>query len=215
MATKTQGLIVSIETARASAKVITAATAVKPVVLTAAAHGYSDLDIILVDSVVGMQQLNNRAFQVDAVAGSPMTSKFGLKGVDGSLYTPYVSGGNAYKCTMTPIGTVTGVPTLFSGTAPFIKTTHLLSVSEEQITGLQTFGSSSFELIFNAVDTAQIAMQTAKENQVPKVFTFKSSDGKVAAYLGYVASFNITAAANEVLRATAEIVVAAAPSLFA
>jgi hypothetical protein len=212
---KTQLTVVSIETALATTKPLTGATQASECIITATAHGYADGSIIKILNAGGMFQINNRAFVVDLQAGSPITNKFGLKGVDSTNYLPYTSLGDSYKATMTAIGGITGIPTLFAGTSPLIDITSLTSLAKEKAVGLQDFGSTTLDMIFDGADAGQIAMQNAKELQIPKVFTVKNPVPQTAAFVAYVASFNVTAAGNEVYRATAELAIIAAPSKFA
>jgi hypothetical protein len=158
-----------------------------------------------------MEQLNNRAF----VVANQATNTFELKGVDGTLYSTYLSGGDSYKATMIPVGTVDGIPSAFTGTAPTIRTTHLKSLAEEKLQGLQDFGDCNLSMLVNNTDTGQIAMQAAKEAQAALVFAFIASDTKVSAFCAFVASFSMTAAANDVWRATSSLLLQAAPSKFA
>lgn len=72
-----------------TAKTITGATQANPVVLTVVGHGIPDGASIYVESVGGMTQINDLAFTVD----NPATDTLELKGVDGSAYTAYTTGG--------------------------------------------------------------------------------------------------------------------------
>lgn len=60
-----------------------------PAVVTAAGHGFSDGDVVLVSGVSGMHEVNNRVF---TVAGAT-TNTFELASTDSSGYSDYVSGG--------------------------------------------------------------------------------------------------------------------------
>lgn len=73
----------------ASAVNITDITAANPAVVTAASHGYSNGDPVIIESVGGMQEVNNREFTVANVT----TNTFELSGEDSSTYTAYTSGG--------------------------------------------------------------------------------------------------------------------------
>jgi hypothetical protein len=64
-----------------------------PGVITIGAHGYSVGDTIFLHGIVGMTQLNDRAFTVAAVLSS---STFTI-GEDTTMYTTYTTGGSAYK----------------------------------------------------------------------------------------------------------------------
>ena len=68
---------------------ITGATAANPGVVTAAGHGLSNGDSVLIDQVVGMTELNGNTY---TVAGAT-TNTIELSGVDGTSYTAYTSGG--------------------------------------------------------------------------------------------------------------------------
>lgn len=208
---KTQGTLLSVETALAATKAITGATAANPVVVTATSHGYANGDIVKIANVVGMVQLNDRAFIVASVS----TNTFELKGINGLNYTAYGSGGDSYKATMTVVGVVDGLPNLFTGTAPDIKTTHLLSVAEEKEQALQDFGDVSLSMLLATADTGQLAMQQAKEDQAAKVFTIALVNGTKSCFVGFVKSFPITGPQNDVYRATSTISVKAAPARFA
>lgn len=82
-----------------SPKTITAATKANPVVVTAAGHGFSNGNTIIIRGVKGMTELNGNKYKVANVT----TSTFELQttssvDVDGSAYTTYTSGGEARKC---------------------------------------------------------------------------------------------------------------------
>ena len=72
---------------------ITAATQANPVVVTAASHGFSNGDRVIINSVVGMSQLNNKEFTV----ANQTTNTFELSGIDGTGFDAYTSGGTVAK----------------------------------------------------------------------------------------------------------------------
>ncbi len=76
-----------------AAKNITGITAANPAVVTSAAHGFSNGDRVLIQSVTGMTEVNNRHFVVANVA----TNTFELSGLNSSAFTAYSSGGTASK----------------------------------------------------------------------------------------------------------------------
>lgn len=215
MALVTQGITVSIETALAGAKAISAISKATEAVVTATGHGYSDSDIIKITDTSGMFQVNNRAFRVDLVAGSPITNKFGLKGVNSSAYTTYSSGGNCYKATMTGIDGIASIPNLAGGTTPMVDVTTLASFVQEQSPGLAAMGSTTFDMIYNPTDAGQIALFQARENMADKVFTVTLKSGLIACCVAYVNNFTLSAAANNVVRGTCELAVRQGWSLFA
>jgi hypothetical protein len=85
-------------TSTAVEKVITAATAASPVVVTSNGHGLANGTKVSIRGVVGMVELNvETAFTVAATA----TNTFALSGVNGSSYTGYTSGGVATVAALT------------------------------------------------------------------------------------------------------------------
>ena len=96
-------------------KTITAATKANPVVVTSAAHGFANDDVVAIRDVVGMVELNGRKFTVK----NKTTDTFELSGVDGSAYTSYTSGGK--------VGKVTTVGKEFDYTSRYILPTDFLN----------------------------------------------------------------------------------------
>lgn len=72
---------------------ITAVTKANPGVVTSTAHGLENGDHVLIQSVAGMVELNNRWFTV----ANKTTDTFELSGVDTTSYTTYTSGGTVAK----------------------------------------------------------------------------------------------------------------------
>lgn len=73
----------------ATTKNITAITQSNPAQVTIEAHGYETDDIVMILSVNGMTQLNNRMYKVTVIDANT----FSLNGVDSSGFTAYTSGG--------------------------------------------------------------------------------------------------------------------------
>lgn len=74
-------------------KTITGATQANPVVITSAAHGYSNGDDVEISGITGMTELNGKRFTVANVTANT----FELSGIDGTSYTAYASGGISEK----------------------------------------------------------------------------------------------------------------------
>ena len=77
---------------------MTGATRADPVVVTAAAHGYSNGDAVRIDNVVGMTELNTNGYVVaNATADTFELQTAGGGNVDGTSFTAYGSGGQVRK----------------------------------------------------------------------------------------------------------------------
>lgn len=75
----------------ATSKAITAATQTNPVALTITGHGATTGKALQITGVVGMTQLNDKIYTVTVVDADHVT----LNGVNGTAFTPYISGGSA------------------------------------------------------------------------------------------------------------------------
>lgn len=88
-----------------SAKVITNTTQADPVVVTSAAHGFSNGDRVIIRGVGGMTELNQRKFLVaNKTADNFEITDLSGTDIDGSGYTAYTSGGEVRKCVDTLSG---------------------------------------------------------------------------------------------------------------
>ncbi len=75
-------------------KTITAATQADPVVITSAAHGFLDGDIVAIHEVVGMTELNHNSYRVANKAANTFELNTLANGaVDGTGFAAYVSDG--------------------------------------------------------------------------------------------------------------------------
>jgi hypothetical protein len=213
MAQKTQGTIFAVGTATASTKAITAITAASPPVVTSAAHGYANGAIVYLDSIGGMVQLNKRAF----VVANQAANTFELKGVDGTNYTTYTSGGTAALKTMTTVGEVAAISNLFDGQSNEIETTNLQSTAEEFLIGIQRFGSNAMTVFCPSPnDTGQTRMRALKALATAEAFSVTLPSGQISAFMGLVKSFAVSDISPDgVVKADLAIRNASEPSFFA
>lgn len=210
MAIKSQGTLLSMETARAAADTITGITAANPPVVTATAHGLANGSIVYITGVVGMTEVNDRTF----VVANQATNTFELKGIDGTGYTAYASGGSAYGLTMTAIAYVKDF-NLPGTPADEIDVTHLRSVKKEKLSGLPDSGDATFGLWEDPTDTGQSALRAAQLAQAIKGFSVTGSDSKILTFPGTVKQFGFTIAANGAREASCTITLSAAEAYFA
>lgn len=212
MAQKTQGAIAAVGTATAATKTITAVTAANPPVVTSTSHGYTAGQLVFIDSVVGMTQLNKRVF----VVANPATNSFELKGVDGTAYTAYVSGGTAALKTMTTIGECKAFGPGLDGEAAELETTNLQSVAKEFLLGLPDSGNLAFQIFIpTSADTGQSRLRALKESGALEAFSVTMPTGQVLALMGLVKSLGISEiGVDNVVLASGSIRVSNAPGAF-
>lgn len=212
MAVKSQTTALAVSSAAAATKAITAATAANPVQLTVTGHGYTQGQIIFIGagSVVGMTQLNGRAFVVD----TPATNTFNLKGVDGTTYGVYVSGGTTSLQTMTPVAQIVSVIG-FDGTAAEIDTTNLASVAKEYLIGLQDFGQVTLTGWLQS-DAGQTLLRTIKATAAATPMSITLADGTIAAFVAFCKLFSFDASGPDTaVKANIGLRVTGAPAWFA
>jgi hypothetical protein len=184
MAIKSQNTRLQVSTATGSANTITGITAANPPVVTSSAHGRTAGQVVVITGVVGMTELNGRAF----VVANPLTNTFELRGIDATGYTAYGSGGTATPQTLTDVSEVRSISG-FDGEAPEIDTTHLRSTAKEYLIGLQDFGNVTLGL-FLVTDVGQARLRTLKGGATIGTFAITLSDGTVAAFRALVKSFS-------------------------
>lgn len=85
-----------------SKKTITAVTAANPGNVTAVAHGYATGDEIIIETIVGMTQLNGRNYSVVVTGVDNFTLLYNGVAVDTSAYTAYSSAGYASNRKLLP-----------------------------------------------------------------------------------------------------------------
>jgi hypothetical protein len=196
MASKTQGTIVRVSTASAATKAITNVTKANPAVVTSTSHGYSDGDIITIDGVVGMTELNGRAFVVSGASGSPLSpNSFKLTGVNSTNYTTYTSGGTSSKQTMSAVGSVTGFDGP-DGQSDEIDVTHLASSAKEYLVGLSDPGNVTLSVLLDNSNTGQSKLRGLLKAQTAAAFSFALTDGDTLAAKAFVRSFTMSAQPN-------------------
>lgn len=213
MAQKTMGTIVAVGTATAATKTITGITAAAPPVVSSSAHGYANGDIVYLDGIVGMTQLNKRAF----VVANQASGTFELKGVDATGYTAYASGGTAAKKTMTALGEVVAVNNLFDGQANEIDITHLGSAGEEFLMGIPRHGSNSLTVLCPSPnDTGQTRLRKLQQDQTAEAISITLPSGQIAAAMCLVMSFQVgELGVDGAVKATVNLRNASAPAFFA
>lgn len=200
-ATKWSNVIVSMQSAIAATKTISAITQANPGVVTSAAHGYSNGNVVWL-LIQGMYQLDQRPVRVANVT----TNTFELEGIDTTAF-PAFSSGTAQLVTLgTSITTATDI-NASGGDFDLIDTTTIHSGQRTQIPGLPNASSFSFDNIWDVTNAGLLAMKSAGEAQAQRVFLFQFGAGGQKFYFGgYVnASLLPTGQAQQLVKTPAVI----------
>jgi hypothetical protein len=214
MAIKSQGALLSVSSASAATKTITAITNANPAVCTSTAHGYLQGQIITITGVVGMPAINPTGSFGVFVVDTPAANTFNLKGIDSTLYGTYVSGGSASLQTMLSVGAVTNL-TGFDGQSSEIDVTNLQSTAKEYLVGLQDFGNVTLT-VWQVTDAGQLRLRTLKTSSAIAAYTITLSDLSVAAFAAFVKQYSFDAGGpDNAIKSSVSLRVTGAPSWFA
>ena len=181
---KAQGTLIKIETGSGGAKNITDADQSYPVVITSAAHGFSAGDRVTIAAVGGMTELNGNTYTVEYAT----TNTFALKGVNGTGYGAYTSGGTATPVTLTAIGRARNIKG-GGGEASEMDGSDLGSTAKEFESGLADYGSASCDINVDFTDAGQNAIRTAFGTGAEKDFQVTYIDGTIEGFVGFVKGY--------------------------
>lgn len=172
---------VSMQSALAAAKTITAITQASTAVCTSTGHGFSNGDIVYLETQ-GMRQLNERAFRVASVA----TDTFALEGIDSTSFDAFTSGTAAKVTLGNTITTATSI-SASGGEFDMIDITTIHDNARSQMPGLPSAISFSMEHLWDVSNAGQAALKLASDNQDRRVFKFQfGAGGKIIYFAGYV-----------------------------
>lgn len=95
------------------------------------------------------------------------------------------------------------------GSAAVIDTTNLSSVAKEKAMGLADEGELSLDMFWSGSDAGQVAMRAARLALVRRNFQliFPSTPAVTASFAGFVSEFSISGGVDNVIEASATIVI--------
>lgn len=180
------GLAMAMESAIASPVTITGITKANPGVVTAAAHGYSDGDVILVECE-GMIELNDCLFVVmnKTTDTFQLENPAGTAGIDTTNYNTFTSG-TAKKLTLGI--TLSGVQDFSpqGGDITFQDITTVHDKTKKQIVNGANPMSYNLTMQWDPADTAQAAMIAAYKTGANKGFKITWPSGRFVMFYGTV-----------------------------
>lgn len=188
---KAQGGQLKIATGTGGAKTITGVTKAYPAVVTSAGHALVAGNRVTIASVGGMTELNGNTYTIEYTT----TNTFALKGVDSTGYGAYTSGGTATPVTFTKVAR-SKVINLGGGTASELDGTDLDSVAKEFEGGLPDYGEASGEVFTDFLDGGQDAVRARYADQASVDFQIVYIDGTVAAFTGFIKSYEESSAVD-------------------
>ncbi|MFM0506686.1 phage tail tube protein [Paraburkholderia sp. RL17-373-BIF-A] len=191
-----QGSTLSVSGATGAAKAITGLALGYPTIVTSAAHGFSNGDIVTFAALAGNTTLNG----VTAVIKNVTVNTYAVD-VDTTGGAAYTNGGTATPVTWTPIGNLNNFKG-FDGQANEIDKTNLSSTAKEFMLGLQDFGHFTFDVDKDFTDPGQLACDAAKRAGTLKQFKLTLPNAKTATFSGYVKNSPLDGGVDQILKTT-------------
>jgi hypothetical protein len=174
------GVQVSMQSALAAAKTLTAITKASPAVATSTAHGYTNGQEVKL-SVSGMVQLDGRVVRVANVTANT----FEIEGVDSTLFDTFTAG----TAELVTFGTSFNVFTSVQGSGgdfDFIDTTTIHATAKSQVPGAANAATFNFDALWDPADTGLAAAKSASDSKAQRCFKIAWPNGRKALFVGYV-----------------------------
>jgi len=184
-----------IATGIGGAKNISAITVGFPAIVTSAAHGLNNGDVVTLAGIVGTMSILNGQTRV---VMNKTANTFALYDTDTTGLT-YTSAGTATPQAYTKINGINSFDG-FDGQADDIDTTDLDSDGKEYISGLRDEGKFGFEAKRLRADPGQIALRANLISGAVVGMRLELSDGTVVSFSVLVKTMPIGGAVNAVLK---------------
>lgn len=202
---KFQGSTVSVQSALAATKTVSAITKANPAVVTSTAHGYADNDFVYLNNIPGMIELEDGTFVINVLTANT----FELVGVDSTNYGTFVAESpntaTAQKATMTQFCELTGFNNQ-GGAATQIDVTTICSTAKEFELGLSDSGTVTMDFNDAPLQTVQAALRAANiaKSVIGIKVVFPGSGGTIL-MLGFVLQTSFQGAVDQTWKASASL----------
>jgi hypothetical protein len=195
-----QGSTLAIGTGTGSAKTITAIQVGNPTILTIAAHGFNNGDVVTLTGLTGADAalLNGSQLTVRDIT----TNTFAVK-VDTTGKAITASG----SATPTTFTNVANVKTFsgFDGSASEIDVTNLQSTAKEYRLGLTDPGQFTIEIDYDGTNAGHIALRSKQSSGVLCSFQLTLPNLSVITFSGYVKKFSLAGGVDAVAKTSVDI----------
>lgn len=161
---------VEVQATLETADTITAITKANPAVLSAAAHGWSNGDVIVLD-ISGMAELDGQAVRVANITAGTAE----LEGIDSTNFGTFTSGTAQKVATWNTFSLATAM-NVDEQSVDEIDVTTLLDTQRKIAYGLLSAVKGSFNALWEATDTALVNLRAATKAKSPRVFRVTFAD---------------------------------------
>lgn len=198
-----QGAVLSIGTGSGGAKTITAVQVGNPTILTAAAHGFANGDVVALAALAGADAaaLNGKS----ATVRSKTTNTWAVD-IDTTGLTITAGAGTATPTTWTPVNNLPSFSGM-DGSASELDVSNLSSTAKEFKLGLVDPGQFSIELHTDLTDAGQAALRAKQQSGVISQFKLALPGSTLVTYTftGYVKKFTLAGGVDQVVKSTVDV----------
>lgn len=195
-----QGSTLEIGTGSGGAKTITAIALGNPTILTSAAHGLSNGDVVTLAGLTGTDAatLNGQTVTIR----NKTTNTFAID-IDTTGKT-ITAAGTATPVTWTGIGNFHDFSG-FDGSAGELDATDLSSVAKEFLLGLSDPGQFTININYKATNTGHIALRAKQVSGASSNFRLTLPDATVITFSGLVKKFSLQGGVDAIAKAAVDI----------
>lgn len=179
------GVSVSMQSALAASKTVTAITKAAPGVASSTAHGFINGDYLFM-TVQGMNELNNRVVRANNIAANTFEMLGdGAASIDTTNFGTFASGGAQLITFGTSLATLTDI-NASGGTFGFEDTTTIHDLFRTQIPTVADPATFTFNSFWDPADAGLAALKIASDTKAQRAFRMSWPDGGRIAFAGYV-----------------------------
>ena len=193
-----QGSLLAIGTGSGGAKNITAIANGNPTIITSAAHGLNNGDVITIAGVGGATTVAG-TFTVK----NKTTNTFAID-LDTTGGAAYTSGGTATPVTFTQIANIKTFSG-FDGSASEIDVTNLGSSAKEFRLGLTDPGQFTIEIDYDGANAGHNALRAKQVSGVLSNFQLTLPNAAVISFTGFVKKFSLAGGVDAVAKTSVDI----------
>lgn len=196
-----QGSTLQVSSSTGAAKTITGIALGNPTIITSAAHGLQNGDVVALAAIGGTVALNGQT----AVVMNKTANTFAVN-IDTTGNPVYSAGGTATPAAWTAIGNFKTIKA-FDGKTAKLDATNLASLAKEYRAGLIDPGNFSFDVDVDMTDAGQLALQAYRAAAALANFKLTLPNAHTATFVGFVESFPWDGGVDKLLSATVNVII--------
>lgn len=167
-----------VEATRDAAKTITAITKANPAVVSSAAHGYSNGDVVVL-AIEGMTELDGLVVRVANIAAGT----FELEGIDSTNFGTFTSGTAKKILTWLTVAEATQV-NFGAGSADQLEKTRLIDRTKRFEAGLPDQPNVTVNVFSDVTDSAQVKVEQYGRDGTAVAWRYTRKSGKLTYFGG-------------------------------